>query len=35
LSSLGCYRDRDVVIEVFDAGDGRSVAEREEIPGAG
>ncbi len=34
LTSLGCYRDSDVVIEVFDTGDGRSVAAREEIPGA-
>ena len=31
LTSLGCYRDRDVVIEVFDAGEGRSVAAREEL----
>ena len=34
LTSLGCYRDRDVVVEVFDTGDGRSVAAREEVPGA-
>jgi predicted O-methyltransferase YrrM len=34
LTSLGCYRDRDVVIEVFDNGDGLSVAAREEVPGA-
>ncbi len=34
LTSLGCYRDRDVVVEVFDTGDGRSVATREEVPGA-
>jgi 2-polyprenyl-3-methyl-5-hydroxy-6-metoxy-1,4-benzoquinol methylase len=34
LRSLGCYRDRDVVIEVFDTGDGRSVAACEELPGA-
>jgi SAM-dependent methyltransferase len=34
LTPLGCYRDRDVVIEVFDTGDGRSVAAREEVPGA-
>ena len=34
LRTLGCYRDRDVVIEVFDTGDGRSVAAREELPGA-
>ena len=35
LSALGCYRDRDVVIEVFDTGDGRSVAARDWVPGAG
>jgi len=34
LTALGRYRDRDVVIEVFDTGDGRSVAAREEVPGA-
>jgi cyclopropane fatty-acyl-phospholipid synthase-like methyltransferase len=34
LTPLGCYRDRDVVIEVFDNGDGQSVAAREEVPGA-
>ncbi|QLL07167.1 SAM-dependent methyltransferase [Mycobacterium vicinigordonae] len=34
LASLGCYRDRDVIIEVFDNGDSRSVAAREEVPGA-
>jgi 2-polyprenyl-3-methyl-5-hydroxy-6-metoxy-1,4-benzoquinol methylase len=34
LTSLGRYRDRDVVVEVFDTGDGRSVAAREEVPGA-
>jgi cyclopropane fatty-acyl-phospholipid synthase-like methyltransferase len=34
LKSLGSYRDRDVIIEVFDTGDGRSVAAREEVPGA-
>jgi predicted O-methyltransferase YrrM len=34
LASLGCYRDRDVVIEVFDTGDGLSVAAREGVPGA-
>jgi hypothetical protein len=34
LKSLGSYRDRDVVIDVFDTGDGRSVAAREELPGA-
>jgi SAM-dependent methyltransferase len=34
LTALGRYRDRDVVIEVFDTGDGRSVAAREDVPGA-
>jgi SAM-dependent methyltransferase len=34
LTALGCYRDRDVVIEVFDTGDGQSVAAREKVPGA-
>jgi predicted O-methyltransferase YrrM len=34
LTSLGRYRDPDVVIEVFDTGDGRSVAAREGVPGA-
>jgi predicted O-methyltransferase YrrM len=34
LTSLGCYRDSDVVIEVFDTGDGRSIAAREGVPGA-
>jgi predicted O-methyltransferase YrrM len=34
VTPLGCYRDRDVVVEVFDTGDGRSVAEREAVPGA-
>ncbi len=34
LTPLGCYRDRDVVIEVFDNGDGQSVAAREGVPGA-
>jgi cyclopropane fatty-acyl-phospholipid synthase-like methyltransferase len=34
LTSLGSYRDRDVIVEVFDTGDGRSVAAREEVPGA-
>jgi 2-polyprenyl-3-methyl-5-hydroxy-6-metoxy-1,4-benzoquinol methylase len=34
LTSLACYRDRDVVVEVFDTGDGRSVASREGVPGA-
>lgn len=35
LTPLGSYRDDDVVIEVFDTGDGQSVAAREEVPGAG
>jgi predicted O-methyltransferase YrrM len=34
LTSLGCYRDRDVIVEVFGTGDGRSVAAREGVPGA-
>jgi 2-polyprenyl-3-methyl-5-hydroxy-6-metoxy-1,4-benzoquinol methylase len=34
LTAMGCYRDRDVVIEVFDNGDGQSVAVRDEVPGA-
>jgi len=34
LTSMACYRDRDVVIEVFDSGDARSVADRDEVPGA-
>ncbi len=34
LRQLGGYRDRDVVIEVFDTGDGRSVAARDRVPGA-
>ena len=34
LTSLGWYRDRDVVVEVFDTGEGRSVAAREAVPGA-
>jgi cyclopropane fatty-acyl-phospholipid synthase-like methyltransferase len=34
LTSVGRYRDRDVVVEVFDTGDGRSVAAREGVPGA-
>jgi len=37
LTALGCYRDRDVVIEVFDTCDrlaGLSVAAREGLPGA-
>ncbi|KKC03107.1 SAM-dependent methyltransferase [Mycobacterium nebraskense] len=34
LTSLGRYQDRDVIVEVFDTGDGRSVAAREGVPGA-
>ena len=34
LISMGCYRDSDVVVDVFDTDDGRSVAARERIPGA-
>ncbi|BAX91484.1 SAM-dependent methyltransferase [Mycobacterium shigaense] len=34
LTAVGCYRDDDVVVEVFDTGDGRSVASRENVPGA-
>ncbi len=34
LARLGRYRDDDVVIEVFDTGDGQSVAAREQVPGA-
>lgn len=34
LTPLARYLDDDVVIEVFDTGDGRSVAAREELPGA-
>ncbi|MFZ1160762.1 SAM-dependent methyltransferase [Mycobacterium sp.] len=34
LTPLACYRDSDVVVEVFDTGDGRSVAAREHVPGA-
>jgi hypothetical protein len=34
LTSLACYRDPDVIVEVFDIGDGRSVASREGVPGA-
>lgn len=34
LTSLGSYRDSDVVIEVFDTGDGLSVAARDGVPGA-
>ena len=32
--SLGRYQDRDVIIDLFDTGDGRSVASREAVPGA-
>jgi predicted O-methyltransferase YrrM len=34
LTPLGRYRDSDVVIEVFDTGDGLSVAARDGVPGA-
>jgi predicted O-methyltransferase YrrM len=34
LKALGRYRDSDVVVEVFDTGDARSVAAREGVPGA-
>jgi len=34
LISLGRYLDSDVVVEVFDTGDGRSVAAGEGVPGA-
>ena len=34
LIRLGGYRDDDVVIDVFDTGDGASVAAREHVPGA-
>jgi SAM-dependent methyltransferase len=34
LTSVGRYRDRDVVIEAFDTGDGRSVADLDDVPGA-
>ncbi len=34
LTSLGRYQDRDVIIDLFDTGDGRSVASREAVPGA-
>jgi SAM-dependent methyltransferase len=34
LTRLGRYRDDDVVIDVFDTGDGLSVAAREQVPGA-
>lgn len=35
LAPVAHYRDEDVVIDVFDTGEGRSVAAREEVPGAG
>ena len=34
LTLMGRYRDSDVVIDVFDTGDGQSVAAREGVPGA-
>jgi len=34
LTSIGQYRDNDVVVEVFDTGDGASVAVRDGVPGA-
>ncbi|MDP7706437.1 SAM-dependent methyltransferase [Mycobacterium sp. TY815] len=34
LTPLGRYCDDDVVIDVFDTADGRSVAARENVPGA-
>ncbi|MGB3482145.1 MAG: SAM-dependent methyltransferase [Mycobacterium sp.] len=34
LTPLGRYRDRDVVIDVLDVGDGQSVAAREKVPGS-
>jgi SAM-dependent methyltransferase len=34
LRPLGCYRDSDIVVEVFDTGDGQSVAARDHVPGA-
>ena len=34
LTSLACYRDPDVIVELFDNGDGRSVAARDGVPGA-
>jgi cyclopropane fatty-acyl-phospholipid synthase-like methyltransferase len=34
LAMLGGYRDRDVVIEVFDTASGQSVATRAAVPGA-
>ena len=33
LTPMGSYQDPDVVVEVFDTGDGRSVAAREAVPG--
>jgi SAM-dependent methyltransferase len=35
LIPIGGYRDRDVVISVFDTGNAASVAERNGVPGAG
>lgn len=35
LTSIGRYRDDDVVVEAFDTGEGLSVASRENVPGAG
>ena len=34
LAWIGGYRDRDVVIDVFNVADGRSVAQRDRVPGA-
>ena len=34
LAWVGGYRDTDVVIDVFNVGDARSVAQRDRIPGA-
>ncbi|OBI28849.1 SAM-dependent methyltransferase [Mycobacterium sp. E1386] len=34
LRSVGRYEDRDVIVEAYDTGDGRSVAAREGVPGA-
>lgn len=34
LTALGCYRDSDVIVEVFDTDGARSVAVREGVPGA-
>ncbi len=33
LTPVGRYRDDDVVIDILDTGDGRSVAAREKVPG--